>query len=441
MKISLQPLYFEPGRDDGFDRQLSALRNLFGKEADFLAPLALGTSLPPSDAVIFPQFLGEGYRRLAEFKRIDRPIVVITSEFGTLSMWDWELLAYLRTEGVQTLAPYSLKQAHNIIAALRVRRELGTAKFLVYQDNPGEGQQAPIFKRFYWWESECTARMVQKFGITIEKRSFKELGARAKGIPDDAAQAAREGWDVPEDQFATSARALDSATKLYLAVKSDVAAEPNVHAVGINCLNESHFSDTTPCLAFSQLYAEQKLIWGCEGDTVSMLTKYILHRSIGMPILMTNLYPFLLGNAALKHERISAFPEVKGNPRDYILVAHCGFMGVIPRAFSTEWKLREKVLGIVDENASAIDARIATGGITLAKISPTFDRLTVAEGELEGYAQYPGSDCRNGAVIHVANGHRLVSQLPSHHSLLMTGHQLADIETIAPVFSLGIDSL
>jgi len=439
MKTRLVPLYFAPGRDNGFDLQLGVLKDLFGSEIEFLPEQALGQPLPEADAVIFPQFLGEGYRRLEDFKKIALPILVITSDVGTVSMWDWELISYLREEGVTTIAPYSLEQSRKVIAALRVRRELRQSKFLVYQDNPGEGQQAPIFKRFYWWENECTQRMVQKFGITIEKRSFKELGARAKEIPDAVAAKSQAMQFVPTEGL--SDRGLLSATKLYLAVRHDLDADPLIRAVGINCLNESHFSDTTPCLAWSRLYMEDGFIWGCEGDTVSMLTKYLLHRSLGCPILMTNLYPFLLGDAALKHERIEKFPAVKGDPRDYILVAHCGYMGVIPQAFATEWKLRKKVLGIVDENASAIDARLPEGDITLAKVHANFDQMTVAEGALEGYAQYPGSDCLNGGIIHVKNGHQLMTRLASHHYLLMTGRQLADIDTIAPIFNLKTESI
>ena len=75
------------------------------------------------------------------------------------------------------------------------------------------------------------------------------------------------------------------------------------------------------------------MIWGCEADTMSMITKYILHKSLEAPIMMTNLYPFLLGNAALKHERIKSFPDVASEPENHVLVAHCGYMGVIPHSF------------------------------------------------------------------------------------------------------------
>jgi hypothetical protein len=105
-----------------------------------------------------------------------------------------------------------------------------------------------------------------------------------------------------------------------------------------------------------------------------MLTKYLLHKSLGMPIMMTNLYPFLMGQAALKHERIPHFPPVEGNPDDYILAAHCGYLGVVPPSFATEWKLRSKVLAIVDNNATAIDARLPEGAMTLAKLHPTHEQ-------------------------------------------------------------------
>jgi hypothetical protein len=439
MKARLVPVYFDPGRDAGFDEQLGALGRLLPEHAELLPPVPLGAPLPDAEAVVFPQLLGEAYRRLPAFQAIPLPILIVTSQFGTLSMWDWEIIAYLRSGGVETIAPYSLAQAKKVCQALRVKRQLRHTKFLVYQDNPGEGAQASIFKRFYWWEDECTRRIRDKFGVTIEKRSFRELGARAKSLPDIEAEQLWKQWQLPIEGQA--GRPLHSALKVYLAVKRDLDEDDSIRAVGINCLNESHFSDTTPCLAWDLLYEERKCIWGCEADTVSMLTQYLLHHSLEVPIMMTNLYPFLLGDAALKHERIERFPAVPDDPAHYLLVAHCGYMGVIPRPFSTEWILRKKVLAIVNDNATAIDARLPTGPMTLAKLHPTFRAMTVAEGNLTGYAQYPGSDCRNGGVIKVRDGHRLMETLCSHHALLMTGHNLADIRMIAKVFDLAIEEI
>lgn len=437
MKPRLAPLYFDPGRDAGFEIQLNALRSRLGDHAEILEPVPLGGPLPEADAVVFPQLLGQAYRQVEALRAIKLPILIVTSEFGTVSMWDWEIIDYLRSEGIGTIAPHSLDQAKRVCRGLGVKEELRQGKFLVYQDNPGEGFQASIFKRFYWWEEECTERMRDKFGLSVVRKSFRQLGAEAKRVSDRDAEEIWNGWQLPTEGI--SARALGSAVKLYVAVKRDLDRDDSIRAVGINCLNESHFSDTTPCLAWNMLFEQDGIIWGCEADTMSMLSKYLLHKSLGVPIMMTNLYPFLLGEAALKHERIDGFPEVDAEPENHILVAHCGYLGVVPTSFSTQWTLRSKVLAIVDDNATAIDARLPIGDVTLAKLHPTMARMTVAEGELKAYAQFPGSDCLNGGVIRIRHGHRFIERLASHHYLLLVGHHGADIRMLAKVFDLAIE--
>src|SRR6185503_17938104 len=118
MKARLVPLYFKIGRDADFDKQVTTLRSLLAEEAEILEPVALGSPLPQAEAVVFPQLLGEAYRHIEEFKAIKLPILIITSEFGTVSMWDWEIAAYLKAEGVETLAPYNLEQTQKICRAL-----------------------------------------------------------------------------------------------------------------------------------------------------------------------------------------------------------------------------------------------------------------------------------------------------------------------------------
>jgi hypothetical protein len=436
MKARLVPVYFADGRNEDFDIQLVRLKELLSDDAEFLDPIPLGEDVPDVEAVIFPQFLNQAYGMVEAFKAIDIPILVVTSEFGTVLMWDWEICSYLRSEGVQTIAPYSLEQTRKACKALSVKRELKETKFLVYQDDPGDGMQAEIFKRFYWFEDECIQRMIEKFGIQIEKRSFEKMGAYAKTIADETADRVIAEWDINIGNI--SQQQLRSAVKIYIALSEALDADPPIRAVGINCLNESYFSDTTPCLAWNMLYEERRLIWGCEADIMSMITKYILHNSLNMPIMMTNLYPFLMGQAALKHERIPDFPPIEEAPEDHVLVAHCGYLGVLPTSFSTEWTLRKKVLAIVDENATAIDARLPEGPMTLAKLEPTMDSLVVMEGSIEGYAQYPDSDCLNGGVLRIADGHKLVNNVSSHHYLLMSGHYGNDIEMLGKIFDLSI---
>ncbi|MHB0874695.1 MAG: hypothetical protein ACYC5O_01495 [Anaerolineae bacterium] len=438
IKARLLPVYFDPGRDDEFDTQVDVLRHLLAEEAELLAPVPLGTTLPDADAVVLPQLLGAAYSCVEALRDIGVPILVLTSEFGTLSMWDWEIVSYLRSEGVSTIAPYSLEQTRRVCRALAVRRDLRRATFVVYQDDPGEGFQASIFKRFYWWEDECLERVRRRFGVAVTKRSYAELAARAVAVPDSEADAA---WQrLPLRTEGVTPAALRAAVKLYVAIERDLREDPTIRAVGVNCLNESRFSQTTPCLAWARLYEERGLVWGCEADVVSMLTQSLLQPVLRAPLMMSNLYPFLMGQSALKHEHIPEFPAVEA-PEDCILAAHCGYLGVVPPSSATEWTLRPKVLAIVDDDATAIDARLAEGAITLAKLAPTLETLTVAEGVLDGYAQYPGSHCLNGAVIRVADGYRLVRELPSHHCLIVAGEQVADLSMAAPALGLKVETL
>src|SRR5260370_25388303 len=396
MKARLVPVYFKSGQDADFTKQVDKLKGLLTDEAELLDPVALGSRLTDAEAVVFPQMLGDAYRQLAEIKALELPLLIITSEFGTVSMWDWEVGSYLRSEGVETIAPYNLDQTKKICKALGVKKQLAQMKFMVFQDNPGEGFQASIFKRFYWWEDECVQRMLAKFGITIVKKSFKQMGAEAQQIPDQEAESVWETWRARLNIDGIWTRARNSALKVYIRLARELDQDDTIKGMGINCLNESHFSDTTPCLAWNMLYEERGLIWGCEGDIVSMLTKYILHKSLDVPIMMTNLNPFLMGQAALKHERIPNFPDI-AEPENHILMAHCGYLGVLPQSFSTNWKLNEKVLAIVDDNAHAIDARLAEGDVTLVKLAPPFNTLSVVEGKLPFFAQFKNSHFPNGA--------------------------------------------
>lgn len=441
MRAKVVPLYFKEGRDQDFDTQLNLLKEILVDDIEFLPEVGFGDSIPEADAVLFPQILGEAYRQVDDFKAIDLPILIITTEFGTMAMWDWEIITYLRSEGIEVIAPYNMDQTKSLARALAIKRELTTSSFMVFQDDPGEGFQPEIFKRFYWWEKECTQRMFNKFGVTLIKKSFKEMAAKAKEIDDQAAETVWDEWKDRLNLGAISSQQLNSALKVYLQLVEELKEEENIKGMGINCLNESRYSDTTPCLAWNMLYQEQEMIWGCEADTVVMLTKFILHKSLGVPIMMTNMYPFLMGDAALKHERIPYFPPVEGNPDNYLLAAHCGYFGVVPQSFATEWTLRSKVLAIVDQNATVIDARLPEGPITLAKLDPTLKSMHVIEGEIEKYTQYEDSDFLNGAVICVKDGHALVSSLASHHYLVLSGHRLADIRQIAKVFAIAVEAL
>ena len=439
MKVTLIPVYFDPGRDENFDKNLNIAKDLLKEEVEFTSPLPLGSDLPDADGVIFPQMLGEAYRNIEKLKAITLPILIITSDAGTVNMWDWELVHYLKLNGIQPICPTSLEDTRLVCRALLIKRLMAQSKFVVYQDDPAgpSGQQSDIFKRFYWLEKESSRSIFDTYGITIEQRSFKKLVQNASQIPDDEAQGIINRWKS-KGKSHISERALLSAIKLYMVLKKEYLKDEAILAMGLNCLNESKSCDTTPCLAWNLLYAEEKLIWGCEADTMTMLTEIFADKILQVPFFMTNLYPFIMGKAALSHERIPHFPEVD-EPDNHILAAHCGYFGLVPETFADTWKLKKKVLAIVNENAHMLDATLPTGKVTLVKFQPYLKKVSISEAELTGYVQYENSDCLNGGIIKVRDGRNFVDNVVSHHYIVMDGHQIAAMKLIANIFNYELD--
>jgi len=364
MKIKAIPLKFSSVIEDEYQKQLQIITQMFTDEVEFLQSIIVGDAIPDeAQAVVFPVLVGEVYNKLSFLQTIKLPIIIITSPYGTMAMWDWEILTVFKELGMNVFAPYNSELARIVFRSVALKKEMKTAKFLVFQDTPGDGMQADIFKRFYWWEHRCTQSIKEKFGVEVIIKSYKEVGEKAKSISDSAALEAAKQHKVNACSL-SSERKLLSAYKLFIAINEEIQSITNVKGVGANCLNESFLTDTTPCLAWNLLYKNHGIVWSCEGDTMSLLTQYMIEKVIKAPVITTNIYPFLMGMAALAHEKITEFPNVI-DPDDHALLVHCGYFGFVPEPMAQRWEIKDKVLGIVDENAHVIDAEIGTGRITL----------------------------------------------------------------------------
>lgn len=439
MKTRLLPLIFSETNQrekKEFLAQLDVLSEMYGGEAEFLTPQPVDSFNPDdADALLFPQMIGAVFSHKADLQPVKLPIIVLTSHFGTVEMWDWEIVAYLREElGLNVFTPYNVDLAKVVLRAIAAKKGMKNGiKFLMMQDSPGEGMQANIFKRFYWWEKECADQIEQAFGVKIVYRSWKEVNVKADSIEDKAALDLWLQRPVPTE--AIPMVNILKAVKIYMAVKALIEEIGDVCGVGSNCLNESFNSSSTPCLAWNWIFEYDHIIWACEGDLVTLISKYVLYSALRKPIMMTNIYPFLVGMAALKHEKINEFPNID-DPDNHALGVHCGYFGVVPQSFCTEWTLRPKVLEIVNENAVVIDCRMAPGPVTMAKLHANMRKLTIIEAEIEDYVQYPGSDCQNGALIRYRNnnGHKVMESLSSHHAIIIQGKVTPQLQQMAKVY-------
>lgn len=426
-----------------YQLQMRQLQQHYGDVAEFLPTRDLGEDIPPeADAVVFPKFIGSIFEHKNELSSIQKPILALTSEFGTVEMWDWEVVTWMRENvGLNVFTPYTVELGKVVLRAISARNQMKNGmKFLMFQDDPGEGMQAYIFKRFYWWSQESTRQIEDAFGIQMVYRSWKEVNQMAQLIPDEEALALWEQRKANTPVEGVPLQSILRAVKIYIAVKQVIDQEGNVGGVGANCLNESFSSNTTPCLAWDWIFEYDHIIWACEGDTITLLSVFVLYSALQKPIMMTNIYPFLVGMAALKHEKIQEFPDIP-DPDNHALGVHCGYFGFVPQSFCTQWAVRPKVLEIVNDEAIVIDARMATGPIVMAKLHADMHKLTIIEAEIEDYVQYPGSDCRNGALIRYRNhsGHKVMEALSSHHAILIQGDVTHMLRQLAKVYGFEVE--
>ena len=443
-KARIVPMQFAGATDQEFDRIMAALTDIYSEEAEFLPKIPVGAPVPAeADAVLFPVMWVEVYKEIDKLlDTIHVPVLVLTTTFGVSLMFDWESVAYMKSKGLKVFNPHSIELAKTIFKALALKRDMQHQKFLVFHDTDGDGTWIPEqFKIFYWWNEECQQSMKDKFGITIVHKSMKALGVKAAAIPDEDALTELKRWDFDEE--IPYKKPVLGAIRLFMAIRDEVDAEGDVVGCGVNCLNESYFSDTTPCLAWSLLYQDRGVMWVCESDTSSLMTEYLFGKTIDASIFTTNIYPFLSGMPALSHEKIQSFPDVE-DPDDHALLVHCGYLGCIPKALSTRWVLRPPVLGwhswdMVGDNGVVVDAEVEKGDITLCKLHGSFDKVFVEKAVLEEYVKYPGSDCRNGGLIKVADGYDMMERIVSHHVIVLTGKRSNQMKAVAEIFDIDVD--
>ncbi len=443
-KARIIPLRFVDAEEKEFYRILDALREIYAEEVDFLEPQMAGEEIKAeADAVIFPVMWTNVYTDIDRLlETISLPVIVLTTTVGVSLMFDWEAVAYMKQKGLQVFNPHSVELAKTIFKSLALKRAMKHQKFMVFHDSKGEGLIPEQFKIFYWWNDENINTIKDKFGITIVHRSFKALGEAARAISDEAAREELKRWQFDED--VPYARPVLASIKLFMAIRDEVDAEGDVVGCGVNCLNEGFYSDTTPCLAWSLLYQDRGVMWICESDTSALMTQYLIGSTIDSAIFTTNIYPFLSGMPALSHEKIQEFPDVE-DPDDHALLVHCGYLGCIARPMCTKWVLRPPVLGwhswdIVGEDSIVIDAEVEKGDITLCKLHSDYKGIWVEKGVLEDYVQYPGSDCRNGGLIRVPDGYRLMESIRSHHVIVTTGKRSNQMKAVAEIFGLLFDA-
>ena len=76
-------------------------------------------------------------------------MIVITSQYGAVDMWDWELISYMLAHGLTVFLPYNTDLGKVIFCAFGIKEAHGGSKIPDVPGRSGRGHAGLHFKRFY----------------------------------------------------------------------------------------------------------------------------------------------------------------------------------------------------------------------------------------------------------------------------------------------------
>ncbi len=176
-----------------------------------------------------------------------RSAYVVTSRFGTMSMWTGNRQLFARAR-IETISPYTLEQTRNICRALAVKRELRESKFWCFRITPAQVSSRRFSNASTGGKTMYTGQFA-RFGIRIVRRALRRWLPRQR--PSPIPKLKPSGHVKDRLNLAVSERDRNSALKIYLQVRRELDADPAIRGSASTASTSQHFSDTTPCLAWN----------------------------------------------------------------------------------------------------------------------------------------------------------------------------------------------
>ena len=97
LKTTLLPVYFpeiNEREQREYEIQKERMQKLYGEDTVFLPAVPIGEACTAkADMIVFFQLVGAVFRHRESLEKINIPVLILTSEFGTVEMWDWEIVA------------------------------------------------------------------------------------------------------------------------------------------------------------------------------------------------------------------------------------------------------------------------------------------------------------------------------------------------------------
>ena len=184
MKARLVPLYFDPGRDERFRQDARRPPYAAGRARGVPRTRAAGRPAARSRRRDLPAAAGRSLPAGGRLSRHRVPILLVTSEFGTLSMWDWEIAEYLRSQRRPDDRPLqSGADEEGLRGSGRQTRTAGRPNSWSTRTIRAKASRRRSSNASTGGKTSARQRLADKFGITDRQEELSRAGRGGESDP------------------------------------------------------------------------------------------------------------------------------------------------------------------------------------------------------------------------------------------------------------------
>lgn len=353
--------------------------------------------------------------------------------------WRWSARDFLTSLGIEVHLVRNNRHGLDLLRALAMKRFLKQSKVVVF----GE-QNFP-------WNAHAGGHLIaQSLGTQIKVRTLADIRERYSKFSDAAVDAL---WKARKGRYVEKAVRPDDlrqAIRTYLAI-GEILREEQALGFGVNCFGDliTGGGRDVPCLA-QTLLREDGYIASCDGDYLAMMSMVLTTFFLGLPCMMSNMYPVQYVGALRDHFGDPLSPDPMRYPKDrwknLARLAHCGFVGVISPEMSPAGKVTLNDWGGTyeikrDGRGCGIDGDLVAGQpITIVELKFNGKTLLLAKGRVCETTRHPGMrHCESSALLEFENLEGFVQNISREHTVVLYGDHIEAMQTLAGV--LGLDAM
>jgi len=396
------------------------------------------------DEGIAAGILGDAPREI--MLQLPSPIILWDHRGYRFSLMTWDLITYLRANGMEIYNSFSPDDVNELVVALGCKTYLQKSRILMFGDINSTGALASQ------WDFD---RIRGKFGVEVVPTGNDELVDAAASISDNDARSVLGEWkqNYIDKIVEPSEEDVLETARLYLGYKK-LLEEKGANAIANRCVfgfkkgtppeeqitggNLIHFP--TPCMAEAVLKIEG-IACACESDLNVLLTMMIMSYISKQPLGMGNVCVY---NQDRFFAKAGVGMTVEDEIEDYhqslnenlLRFAHCSGMGGITSDIADGKYILRDLFGRGEGVTLWADVR-TDQEVTLARLSVGLDEMQLVSGRIIDVTKNEEiAGFKNSAKIAINNTKDFLRNAYSHHYVMASGRYIGKLGRVCDIMNI-----